>query len=98
MKQTIKKVVRYMALAAFVVGVVLTAFGALINQVAFNTFVTLLNQGGFKAFLIGILLIVISIVLLFMSFFVGRGKDARPVAQKPAPRDQEIVEAELANK
>ena len=79
-----RKAVRYIALLALVLGLALIIYGSLVNQVAMNTFFTLLNHGGFKAFLIGILLVVIAIVLLLMSFFVGRGKpkqSSRPAKQ-----------------
>lgn len=89
MHQAIRKVVRYIALAALIVGLVLIIYGAIVNQVAMNTFLALLNQGGFKAFLIGILLVVAAIVLLFMSFFVGRGRGSQPKPQ-PKPSQQEL--------
>lgn len=89
MKRTMRKVVRYLALIALVLGLALVAYGAIVNQVALNTFFALLNQGGFKAFVIGILLMLSSVILLIMSFFVGRGRaprqQAAPAAPKPAP-------------
>ena len=78
---------RYIALVALVLGLVLIIYGSLVNQVAMNTFLTLLNHGGFKAFLGGILLVVIAIVLLLMSFFVGRGKSKQP--SRPAKQPQQ---------
>ncbi len=50
-----------------------------------STFFALLNQGGFKAFIIGILLVVAAIVLVIMSFFMGRGRDERPAPKKETP-------------
>ena len=85
MQRTIKKIVRYFALAALVIGLILVAYGAIVNQVAMSTFFALLNQGGFKAFIIGILLVVAALVLLVMSFFVGRGKEERPAPKKQTP-------------
>ena len=102
MQQTLRKVVRYIALAALVVGLVLIIYGAIVNQVALNTFLALLNQGGFKAFLIGILLVVASLVLLVMSLFVGRGGKRKPTpapaqasapAPMPAPDEPERIES-----
>lgn len=90
--QTLRKIVRYIALAALIVGLVLIAYGAIVNQVAMNTFFTLLNQGGFKAFLIGILLVVAAIVLVVMSFFVGRGRTTQQKPKpKPAQQQQELA-------
>ena len=86
MQQAIRKVVRYIALAALVMGLILLTYGAIVNQVALNTFLALLNQGGFKAFLLGILLIVCALVLLIMSFFVGRGGKSKPTPN-PTPTD-----------
>ena len=83
MKQTIRKVVRYLALGALIVGLLLITYGAIVNQVAMSTFFALLNQGGFKAFIIGILLVVAAITLLIMSLFVGRGREERPAPRKP---------------
>lgn len=92
MKQTLRRVIRYIALAALIVGLVLIIYGALVNQVVINTFFSLLNQGGFKAFLIGVLLVVASIVVLFMSFFVGRGKGAKPTNPAAAEDPQTLPE------
>ena len=89
--QAIRKIVRYIALAALLVGLVLIIYGAIINQVALNTFMALLNQGGFKAFLLGILLVVVAFVLLAMSFFVGRGSKSKP-ASKPASSESKPQE------
>jgi hypothetical protein len=89
--QAIRKIVRYIALAALLVGLVLIIYGAIINQVALNTFMALLNQGGFKAFLLGILLVVVAFVLLAMSFFVGRGNKPKP-ASKPASSESKPQE------
>ena len=87
MQHALRKIIRYVALAALVVGLILIAYGAIVNQVAMNTFMALLNQGGFKAFLIGILLLVVAVVLLFMSFFVGRGGKQQKPAPKPTPTE-----------
>ena len=88
MQRTIRKAIRYIALVALIVGLLLVVYGAIVNQVALNTFLALLNQGGFKAFLIGILLVVAAIVLLVMSLFVGRGDKAKP-SPKPASPEPE---------
>ena len=89
--QTLRKIVRYIALAALIIGLILIAYGAIVNQVAMNTFFTLLNQGGFKAFLIGILLVVAAIVLVVMSFFVGRGRTTQQKSRPKPAQQQEIV-------
>ena len=102
MRLTARKVMRNVSLVLLVVGIVLTLFGAAVNQAAFNMFLTLLNQVGFKSFLLGILLMLIAIVLLGMSFFAGRGKGARPNADagprpepQPAPARQPEEGSEL---
>lgn len=89
MQQIARKVVRYIALAALVIGLLLVAYGSIVNQVAMNTFFALLNQGGFKAFLIGILLVVAALVLLVMSFFVGRGGRSKPTSKPSASTREE---------
>lgn len=95
MRQTMRKAVRYLALAALIVGLVLVSYGAIVNQVALSTFLTLLNQGGFKAFIIGILLVVAAIVLLIMSFFVGRGRPPKPAPQQSKPQAEVEPEYEV---
>lgn len=91
-----RKAIRYIALLMLIVGLVLIIYGSLINQVALNTFLTLLNHGGFKAFLGGVLLVIVAIVLLFMSLFVRRAKPKQQSypAQQPVqqPAQQPRVE------
>lgn len=76
--KTFKKILRYASLAGIVAAIIMIAYGYVRNQSLFALIRTTINstngQAAFRMLIIGVLVLILSIVLLCVSFTIGNKK------------------------